>query len=482
MAEGRRRMEPPWQDLPDPDPERLREAERVLRVSTRRSRLVLGLLLLSIALGATAVVSSGLQVSLLSDIRRSCRFELHRLCSFAENRAIVAAADSNDARQSAVMFAQLVLLLVTGVAWLRWQHRAHKDLITHLRSAPLSFSPPWGVGYWFIPFANLWLPFRAMRELWTASDPDRNRAHCVPAWLWLWWISWVAAASLGPALRRFQGSTIQGGTLNMKPSVGTLINDVLWVVAAALAVSLVWGLQRRLLARQMAVSLAAPGVGPAQLPPPPLEASGESPGPTSRRRRLVAIVTPVTVVAAAGIGTMVAVAPSIPSSALQATVRTPPISTEELPSSWTLHSDEADGFSIAAPGRWVEASPPNPTVKLLLRDPLTDATVSVGAVTIPTSVSLDEFVREFVRENVQSLESHARVLGPIAQDRVTLPAGEAWKLGYRVKSARIERAVLEYATVKTGAAYLVAFVSLPHDSEGLSATFEEIIQSFRIGV
>lgn len=126
-------------------------------------------------------------------------------------------------------------------------------------------------------------------------------------------------------------------------------------------------------------------------------------------------------------------------------------------------------FSIAAPGRWIEASPPDPTVKLHLQDPLTDAAVSLGAVTVPTSVSLDEFARE----NVQALESDRRIHGPIVQDRLMVPAGEAWELRYRFISAGIERAVLQYFILRTGAAYVVAFVSLPQDSKGLSARSTE---------
>lgn len=468
----------PSEDLRHADREPLKEADGVLRVSNQRARLVVWLLLLNIALGATGVASSGLQVSLLSDISRSCYFELDRSCSFAESRAIVSAADSNDARQEAVAIAQLVLLLLTGVAWLRWQHRAHKDLITYLRSAPLSFSPGWGVGYWFIPLANLWLPFGATRELWTASEPDGNQTRSVPAWLWLWWVTWIAAGILGRVLALSQGGSFQGGTVNMTPSVGTLINDFLWVVAAALAVSVVWGLQRRLVARQAAMGLAVPGGVQGQLPPPPGETpgSGESPAPPSRRPRVVAIVTPVALAAAIGIGTVVAAAPSIPSLALQKKVPIPSISTDPLPSGWTLYSNEADGFSIAAPPQWVEASTSNPDIKLLLENPVTPATVGVTVVAVPASVSPDRFARE----NVQSLESSPRVHGPIVLDRVTLPAGNALEVSFRFTSSGIEKAAHEYFILKTGAAYGVLFLSLPQDSKGLSATFEEIIKSFRI--
>ena len=52
----------------------------------------------------------------------------------------------------------------TVVVWLVWQHHATANLWS--RGLPgLRFTPGWVVGWWFVPFANLVLPYLAMREL-----------------------------------------------------------------------------------------------------------------------------------------------------------------------------------------------------------------------------------------------------------------------------------------------------------------------------
>jgi hypothetical protein len=96
------------------------------------------------------------------------------------------------------IFARLILI----VLFLFWINHAFKNLET-LRVSNLEFSPGWAVGWWFIPFANLVIPFRVMRELWNATDPglELEVAYAEPApatsLIWLWWISFIGAGITG---------------------------------------------------------------------------------------------------------------------------------------------------------------------------------------------------------------------------------------------------------------------------------------------
>src|SRR5688572_8646757 len=84
-----------------------------------------------------------------------------------------------------------VAILVSIVLVAMWIHRGHANL----REAGidgLEFTPGWAVGWYFIPFANLVMPFKAMRELWSASrgahDPFGGQA---PPEVKAWWAAWI---------------------------------------------------------------------------------------------------------------------------------------------------------------------------------------------------------------------------------------------------------------------------------------------------
>jgi hypothetical protein len=87
----------------------------------------------------------------------------------------------------------LLVGVVTVVAVVNaciWQHRAASA------GRSLGFasrrSPAWGVGSWFVPIVNLWMPYSAIRDCLPPDHPHRARVlH--------WWIAWIAAASLSAA-------------------------------------------------------------------------------------------------------------------------------------------------------------------------------------------------------------------------------------------------------------------------------------------
>lgn len=51
----------------------------------------------------------------------------------------------------------------------------------------MSTSPGWTVGWFFVPFANWFRPYRAVKEIWTVSQPERSGP--LPAWWALWLIT-----------------------------------------------------------------------------------------------------------------------------------------------------------------------------------------------------------------------------------------------------------------------------------------------------
>lgn len=92
----------------------------------------------------------------------------------------------------------LVLFLLTAVPFLRWQYLAchnafairaaisGQDHHSVLRSPYVT--PGWSVGFYFVPIANLWKPYVAMREIneSTANLTDVSVAKLLPLWWFLW--------------------------------------------------------------------------------------------------------------------------------------------------------------------------------------------------------------------------------------------------------------------------------------------------------
>lgn len=91
----------------------------------------------------------------------------------------------------------------------------------------MEFTPGWAAGWFFVPFANLFKPYRAMREIYQASDPDRDddadesallSLHwsngSAPTQMKLWWGSWILMSFLDNASFRlsFRGDATSKAT------------------------------------------------------------------------------------------------------------------------------------------------------------------------------------------------------------------------------------------------------------------------------
>ncbi len=86
-----------------------------------------------------------------------------------------------------------------GIAWLLWQHRAHQNLAS-LGATQLPYTPGWSIAWWFVPFATFFMPYRMVRDLWKASDPNATGAEWkqgqTPRLLPLWWAAWLSSLVL----------------------------------------------------------------------------------------------------------------------------------------------------------------------------------------------------------------------------------------------------------------------------------------------
>jgi hypothetical protein len=224
-------------------------------------------------LGTTLVVLLAVNIAVLAALAVFRLLEMGLIQRAARGELVSPAeALASDDRVGAASIAFVVVLIVSGIVWLVWQHRSQANL--HATRRPeLSYTPAWAVGWWLIPFANLVMPFQTVRELWKASRGDEDWKR-IPTWsvLGWWWASWIATAVI---------SRVAAATFNGARSIDTvltasrlfLLTAVLALVAAALAILVV----RSIVRRQEALGSIGAG-GP--LPPrPDAPDRGDAPGP-----------------------------------------------------------------------------------------------------------------------------------------------------------------------------------------------------------
>lgn len=250
-----------------------------------RSRAVIALLLVWIASALGLVVVNLLRLDLVNRIASG------QPVSLDEARA-------SDNLVSSVALAHVGVYVLAAIAVLMWLHRAVRN--SHiLGERYLRFSPGFAVGCWFIPFANLVLPYQAVREAWGASDPalpwstpDTRRRSRGGGLVVAWWLTFIAGSLAGAASVGF------GPNSNTDPLTSVraityiaLAQAALTFVAALLLIAVVTRLTSRqdqkaqallaaALAQPMPPAYAAPATaGPGFIPPGFVVQAGMAPPP-----------------------------------------------------------------------------------------------------------------------------------------------------------------------------------------------------------
>jgi hypothetical protein len=124
----------------------------------------------------------------------------------------------------------ILVYLATVVFFCIWLYRAYDNLRAFGASARgLGYSPGWAVGSFFVPFVNLIVPYRAVKELWQKSAPADEAflsEPAPPAWIHIWWVFWLLAS--------FSGNISMRASFN--ENVSTETSTIISVVAGALSI------------------------------------------------------------------------------------------------------------------------------------------------------------------------------------------------------------------------------------------------------
>ena len=206
------------------------------RDPTLLTRWLKALLWIGVALTVISFASGLMELKLLSDMQ-------------AGETPPPGAADSNDLRQQiigAIRFVEIVTVIIVFAIWI---YRANYNA-RQLGAEGMEFTPGWAVGWYFVPLANLWMPYMAMKEIWKASAApanwqDQPRGSILP---W-WWGFFLISNILNQSALRF---AMRAKTLDeiVASSTTSVVADAVDVVSSLIAIVLVGQIYRMQMAHR----------------------------------------------------------------------------------------------------------------------------------------------------------------------------------------------------------------------------------------
>lgn len=208
------------------------------------SRWVVWGLYAQVAIAVIALISGLMEYQLLTQFQQG---------QFSEGPAAEAAGAANDRRQAVIGILQVLIFIASGVAILVWMYRANAN-VRSLGAQGMKFTPGWAVGWFFVPFANLFMPYRALKELWQASAaPHAWTNEKVSGLFPVWWTLWIVSGVAGQIAFRL-ALRAQSIDALLGANVAALISDIVSIPLALVFMVIV----KRIAAMQALGILAAP--------------------------------------------------------------------------------------------------------------------------------------------------------------------------------------------------------------------------------
>lgn len=186
----------------------------------------------SIVINAIALFSGVLLYQLLTDLKSGV---------YTSKALATAAWKSIVKTDQTVAVFDFVILITTIVLFCMWIHRANSNA-RQLGAKGMAFTPGWAVGWYFVPFANLWKPYQAMKEIWRASkNPDAWKNEQRGAILPWWWFFFIVTHIFGYASLRTSRKAIEAEEIDeLLTATGVaLASDLVTIPATIIAIVLV---------------------------------------------------------------------------------------------------------------------------------------------------------------------------------------------------------------------------------------------------
>lgn len=110
--------------------------------------------------------------------------------AYSSRSALNAAAETVESLAVLTGTISLIIFVWSATVIGRWTYRA----MANVRSSGLttSVSPGWAVGWYFIPVASLWMPFRGLAQIWRGSHGHEPTGDALlPRAMQVWWAAWL---------------------------------------------------------------------------------------------------------------------------------------------------------------------------------------------------------------------------------------------------------------------------------------------------
>jgi hypothetical protein len=144
-------------------------------------------------------------------------------------------------RQTALVSIEVVHMVVTGVVFLMWIHRAYRNLrwLNPTRHYPVS--PAKVVMGFFVPVVNLYSPPMVLCELWTGSSDSRAEAADSPVLPIYWWAMFIASWTVA-AFGSFHYAL--GVREEIQQVWWSILSQSLWIAAAVFGIMVIRRIDR----------------------------------------------------------------------------------------------------------------------------------------------------------------------------------------------------------------------------------------------
>jgi len=129
-----------------------------------------------------------------------------------------------------------LIYLITVIIFGMWIYRAAANIVS-AGTDGFSYSPGWAVGWYFIPFANFFKPFQAMRQIWNASHGATVHLDDNAPTLTIWWTAWLIATISGNISLRLTLKAVDADQMMLATQIGaisSIASFVLYPVAIRL--------------------------------------------------------------------------------------------------------------------------------------------------------------------------------------------------------------------------------------------------------
>lgn len=141
-----------------------------------------------------------------------------------------------------VTLLEIPLRLALVVTLLAWMYRAYANL-SALDATGLNHSPGWAIGWWFIPFANLVMPYQIMKEIFVESTSEfdpKNDFFTPTDWnpleVLFWWLAFI----ISQVLYRISDTLIGSEAISPNFAVVHISAALLALVSALLGAYITW--------------------------------------------------------------------------------------------------------------------------------------------------------------------------------------------------------------------------------------------------